>query len=43
MHSLPHIMVENSWDRYGIKKLRHCHPTYTGPLKFRDFFKQHEF
>jgi len=27
--SLPHIMAAtNSWHRYGVKKLRHCHPTY---------------
>jgi len=30
--SLPHIMAANSWHRYGVKKLRHCHPTY---LAFR--------
>jgi len=25
--SLPHIMAENSWHMYGMKKLRLCHPT----------------
>jgi len=28
--SLPHIMAEkNSWHRYGMKKLHHCHPMYS--------------
>jgi len=22
-------MAENSWHRYDMKKLRHCHPMYT--------------
>ena len=25
---LPHILAGNSWHRYGMKKLRHCHPVY---------------
>jgi len=27
--SLPHIMAKNSWHRYGMEKLRHCHPVYS--------------
>jgi len=26
--SLPHKIAENSWNRYNMKKLRHCHHMY---------------
>jgi len=25
-------MAENSWHRYDMKKLRHCHPMYTNKV-----------
>jgi len=28
-------MAENSWHRYDMKKLRHCHPMYS-PVNFTD-------
>jgi len=24
--------MENSWHRYNMKKLRHCHPMYTSTM-----------
>jgi len=29
-------MAENSWHRYGMKKLRYCRPMYTVNHKKRD-------
>jgi len=34
---LTYNMAENSWHRYDMKKLRHCHPMYILMIGLTDY------
>ena len=36
LQSLTYNMAENSWHRYDMKKLRHCHPMYRSAVFIND-------